>query len=159
MVRAGSLQRFPSLLFNDRKMHQSTQAPSRYAFSTIGEVGCFSHQNSDRNSSRVLEEFTVICLWRQHTIFFRKTSRLFLSCTRFLLFSFTIYSIFNLGKDDDLYTTSTVIIMERLQVGDRIYIKMDLDANHGDSKIHSQEKMPSIHFVGQKISDWMLRKK
>ena len=68
-------------------------------------------------------------------------------------FSFTIYSIFNLGKDDDLYTTSTVIIMERLQVGDRIYIKMDLDANHGDSKIHSQEKMPSIHFVGQKISD------
>ena len=43
--------------------------------------------------------------------------------------------------------------MERLQVGDRIYIKMDLDADHGDSKIHSQEKMPSIHFVGQKISD------
>ena len=59
----------------------------------------------------------------------------------------------NLGKDDDLHTTSTVIIMERLQVGDRIYIKMDLDADHGDSKIHSQEKMPSIHFVGQKISD------
>ena len=46
--------------------------------------------------------------------------------------------------------------MEKLQVGDRIYIKMDLDANHGDSKIHSQEKMPSIHFVGQKISDWIL---
>ena len=62
-----------------------------------------------------------------------------------------IYSICNLGKDDDLHTTSTVIIMERLQVGDRIYIKMDLDADHGDSKIHSQEKMPSIHFVGQKI--------
>ena len=66
-------------------------------------------------------------------------------------FSF-VYN-FYLGKDDDLHTTSTVIIMERLQVGDRIYIKMDLDANHGDSKIHSQEKMPSIHFVGQKISD------
>ena len=66
---------------------------------------------------------------------------------------FILYSICNLGKDDDLHTTSTVIIMERLQVGDRIYIKMDLDADHGDSKIHSQEKMPSIHFVGQKISD------
>ena len=46
--------------------------------------------------------------------------------------------------------------MEKLQIGDRIYIRMDLDANHGDSKIHSEEKMPSIHFVGQKISDWIL---
>ena len=68
------------------------------------------------------------------------------------LFSF-IFSIFNLGKDDDLYTTSTVIIMKRLQVGDRIYIKMDIDGDHGDSKIHSQERTPSIQFVGQKISD------
>ena len=62
--------------------------------------------------------------------------------------------IFNIsGKDDDLYSTSTVIIMERLQVGDKIYVTMDLDADHGDSIIHSQEVKPSIHFVGQRISD------
>merc|ERR1719270_3342569 len=57
------------------------------------------------------------------------------------------------GKDDDLVSTSTVIIMERLQVGDRIYIKMDLDADHGESILHSEAIKPSIHFVGQKIAD------
>ena len=128
--------------------------PLPYAFPTTEEVGCFFHQNSDRNSPRIHGHR----LWTQNTIFFRKTSWVFLSCRRLLLFLF-IYPIFNLGKDDDLHTTSTVIIMERLQEGDKIYIKMDLDANHGDSKIHSQEKMPSIHFVGQKISDWMLKEK
>ena len=44
--------------------------------------------------------------------------------------------------------------MERLQVGDKIYIKMDLDNNGtGDSIIHSQKVKPSIHFVGQRIAD------
>ena len=61
---------------------------------------------------------------------------------------------FILGKDDDLHSTSTVIIMERLQVGDRIYTKMDLDKGGvGASVLHSQKVNPSIHFVGQKISD------
>jgi len=58
-----------------------------------------------------------------------------------------------LGKDDDLYSTSNVIIMEKLEIGDKIYVAMYLDANHGDSIIHSQKIKPSIHFVGQRISD------
>ena len=65
---------------------------------------------------------------------------------------------FILGKDDDLHSTSTVIIMERLQVGDRIYTKMDLDeGGDGASVLHSQKVNPSIHFVGQRISDWFLK--
>ena len=61
---------------------------------------------------------------------------------------------FILGKDDDLHSTSTVIIMERLQVGDRIYTKMDLDeGGEGASLLHSQKVNPSIHFVGQRISN------
>ena len=61
---------------------------------------------------------------------------------------------FILGKDDDLHSTSTVIIMERLQVGDRIYTQMDLDeGGDGASVLHSQKVNPSIHFVGQRISD------
>ena len=44
--------------------------------------------------------------------------------------------------------------MERLQVGDRIYTKMDLDeGGEGASLLHSQKVKPSIHFVGQRISD------
>ena len=90
---------------------------------------------------------------KQMTTEFRSENQPTFPILYLIHFYLHIYSICNLGKDDDLHTTSTVIIMERLQLGDRIYIRMDLDANHGDSKIHSQEKMPSIHFVGQKISD------
>ncbi len=57
------------------------------------------------------------------------------------------------GVDDDLHTTSTVIIMERLQPGDKVYIEMEIDADHGDSKIQSEITKPAIHFIGHKIAD------
>ena len=57
------------------------------------------------------------------------------------------------GIDDDLYATSTVIIMERLMIGDQIYAEMQLDGDHGRSLILSDKLLPSIHFVGHKIAD------
>ena len=55
------------------------------------------------------------------------------------------------GTDDDIFTTTTVITMDKLKVGDEIFIRMDVDGNHGDSHLFSDQK-PTIHFVGQMIS-------
>ena len=43
--------------------------------------------------------------------------------------------------------------MERLQLEDKIYMEMELDAGNGASILHSQEVRPSIHFVGQMVAD------
>lgn len=58
------------------------------------------------------------------------------------------------GTDDDLKTTTTVITMHRLAKGDQIYTKIDHESDdHGKSMLFSTNARPSIHFVGQKISD------
>ena len=55
------------------------------------------------------------------------------------------------GTDDDIYTTTTVITMDKLNINDEIFIRMEIDGDHGDSHLFSDRK-PTIHFVGQMIS-------
>ena len=43
--------------------------------------------------------------------------------------------------------------MEKLGTGDEVYIRMELDGDHGTSKIVSFAVKPAIHFVGQRIAD------
>ncbi len=57
-----------------------------------------------------------------------------------------------LGQHDDIMITASLNVMENLQFGDRIYVKMDVEGSGGSSKIMSSSK-PSIHFIGQKIGD------
>lgn len=62
-----------------------------------------------------------------------------------------IATFFTKGTDDDIYTTTTVITMHKLNVNDEIFIRMEIDGNHGNSHLFSDRK-PTIHFVGQMIS-------
>merc|ERR1719510_1560077 len=41
------------------------------------------------------------------------------------------------GPDDDIYSTSTVLILEQMIIGDQVYIILKFDENHGGSLIHS----------------------
>ena len=41
--------------------------------------------------------------------------------------------------------------MDKLEINDEIFIRMDIDGDHGNSHLFSDQK-PTIHFVGQMIS-------
>ena len=58
-----------------------------------------------------------------------------------------------LGNSDDLGVTTTVLVMERLREGDRIYVEIIIDAggDETESFIHSAQNK-HIHFTGLKIS-------
>ena len=64
-----------------------------------------------------------------------------------------IQAILISGIDDDLFSTTTVITMEKLSTNDEVYIQMEKDLNSGKSSILSFEVKPAIHFVGQRIGD------
>ena len=59
-------------------------------------------------------------------------------------------AFFNIGADDNLITTATVITMDRFDIGDEIFVQM---AKDGESYLSSDPNQPAIHFVGYKISD------
>jgi len=56
------------------------------------------------------------------------------------------------GKDDDLHATTSIIIMEKLNVGDKVFVSMVISGPHGNSKMESDFSR-KIHFTGLKISD------
>ena len=56
------------------------------------------------------------------------------------------------GTDDDVVSTSTVIVMSQLESQDVLYVTTSTEKNHGESKIVSSI-YKAIHFIGQKISD------
>ena len=64
-----------------------------------------------------------------------------------------VSTILNLGSDDNIIATITVVAMDRLEKGDGIQVEMVLQENHGQSQIYSDTNQPSVHFIGQKISD------
>ena len=64
-----------------------------------------------------------------------------------------VSTILNLGSDDNIIATITVVAMDRLEIGDGIQVEMVLQENHGQSQIYSNTNQPSVHFTGQKISD------
>ena len=54
------------------------------------------------------------------------------------------------GRDDDIYVTSTIIVMERLRPRDQIFVQVEFESGHGQSKLHSTDNK-EVFFVGQKI--------
>ena len=56
------------------------------------------------------------------------------------------------GRDDDLFVTSTVIVMERLQPRDQIFVTLDVEGRpgHAESLLYSTDNK-EVFFVGQKI--------
>ena len=56
-----------------------------------------------------------------------------------------VSTFFATDPDDDVVSTSTVIAMSRLEIQDVIYVTTWIT---GKSQI-----VPSIHFIGQKVSD------
>jgi len=56
------------------------------------------------------------------------------------------------GRDDDLHATTSIIVMERLAEGDKVFVSMVISGPHGDSKLESDFSR-KIHFTGLKISD------
>ena len=63
-----------------------------------------------------------------------------------------VSAIFNIGAHDNLIATTTVITMDRLEIGDEIFVAMR-SKEDGGSHISSSVNEPSIHFVGHKIAD------
>ena len=59
---------------------------------------------------------------------------------------------FSGGRDDDVLSTATVVVVERLEPGDKLYIRISIENNHKESSIHSTTNK-AIHFTGQRISD------
>ena len=64
-----------------------------------------------------------------------------------------VSSILNIGSDDNIIATITIVAMDHLEIGDGIQVEMILQENHGQSQIYSNSNQPSVHFIGQKISD------
>jgi len=56
------------------------------------------------------------------------------------------------GRDDDLHATTSIIVMERLREGDKVFVSMVISGPHGDSKLESDFSR-KIHFTGLRISD------
>ena len=70
------------------------------------------------------------------------------------IFSFKLKKLFSpVGTDDDLVTTSTLSTMYRLEKEDEIFLTLETEKNHGESKLVSNSKSPGIQFIGQRISD------
>ncbi|XP_023344338.1 uncharacterized protein LOC111713649 isoform X2 [Eurytemora carolleeae] len=56
------------------------------------------------------------------------------------------------GRDDDLHATTSVIIFQRLNKNDEVYVAMLIDGTKGDSHLQS-DFSKKIHFTGLKISN------
>ena len=63
-----------------------------------------------------------------------------------------VSALFNIGAHDNLIATATVITMDRLEIGDEIFVKMNQEKD-GSSHMYSSLNEPAIHFVGHKISN------
>ena len=59
---------------------------------------------------------------------------------------------FGSGTDDDLHSTVSIIVQERVELGDQILVSMVIHGNHGDSTLNSDFSRKII-FTGLKISD------
>ena len=59
-----------------------------------------------------------------------------------------------LGKDDDLHSTISIVLQERLRPGDQVLVSMVIHGNHGSSKLDSDWSRKII-FTGLKISNWI----
>ena len=57
-----------------------------------------------------------------------------------------------LGKDDDLHSTISIVLQERLSAGDQVLVSMVIHGNHGSSKLDSDWSRKII-FTGMKISN------
>ena len=65
-----------------------------------------------------------------------------------------VYQGFVLGFDDDLMATISLFTIERLNVGDWVYVRATAeDGNHGRAFMGSSPLAPQIIFTGQKISE------
>ena len=58
-----------------------------------------------------------------------------------------------LGPDDDLVSTSTIASIYPLKKGDEIFVTVQKEKNHGESKLVSNSQSSGIQFIGQRISD------
>jgi len=56
------------------------------------------------------------------------------------------------GKDDDLHTTTSVIVLEQLKLEDEVFVSMAIHGDHGDSSLWSDFSR-KIHFTAFRISD------
>jgi len=56
------------------------------------------------------------------------------------------------GKDDDLHTTTSVIVLEHLKLQDEVFVSMAIHGDHGDSSLWSDFSR-KIHFTAFRISD------
>jgi len=56
------------------------------------------------------------------------------------------------GKDDDLHTTTSVIVLEHLKLEDEVFVSMAIHGDHGDSSLWSDFSR-KIHFTAFRISD------
>ena len=56
------------------------------------------------------------------------------------------------GVDDDLHSTLSIVLQERIKKGDKIQVTMIVHGDHGSSKIDSDFSRKII-FTGMKISD------
>ena len=69
------------------------------------------------------------------------------------MFSKLIDSLHISGTDDDLVTTSTITTMHPLEKGDIVFVTVQTEKTHGESKLVSSDTSPGIHFIGQRISE------
>ena len=58
-----------------------------------------------------------------------------------------------LGTDDDLVSTSTIALLYQLKKGDEIFVTLQKEKDHGESKLVSNSQSSGIQFIGQRISD------
>ena len=70
----------------------------------------------------------------------------------YCLLPFSLIASVSGGVDDDITTTSTVVVLERLRVGDEVYVRVEIENDHDSSNVHSSSNR-HIHFTGQRISD------
>ena len=57
------------------------------------------------------------------------------------------------GTDDDLIATLTIILLHQLEKGDQIFVTVQKEKDHGESKLVSNSQSAGIHFSGLKISN------
>ena len=62
-------------------------------------------------------------------------------------------SLYILGTDDDLVTTSTISTLYRLEKGDSVFVTVQTEKNHGESKLVSNTASSGIYFIGQGKSE------
>ena len=74
-------------------------------------------------------------------IFSLHFSSLFIVCVDFLG-----------GGHDDVLATATILVLERLEAGDQIYVRTSMEGGDEESTVHSNVNK-SIYFTGQRVSD------